>query len=80
MNASATKVYKTSIVPDNSFLHPVRNHDAIATSLQIEVFHVLCFVGVFASIFAGIWKTAVAIDKREKAAQTATDSLSATSN
>ena len=35
--------------------------------MQIEVFHVLTFVCVFAFIFAGIWKAAVAVDQREKA-------------
>ncbi len=80
MNTSTTKVFKTSIVPDNSFLHPVRNQDAIATSIQIEVFHVLGFAAVFAFIFAGIWKAAVAMDKREKAAVVASDSMRATSH
>ena len=80
MTASTPKVFKTSIVPDNSFLHPVRNQDAIATSIQIEVFHVLCFAAVFAFIFAGIWKAAVAMDKREKAGVLASEPLRVTTN
>jgi hypothetical protein len=65
--SAPSKVYKTSIVPETGFLQPIRNQDAIASSMQIEVFHVLTFVCVFAFIFAGIWKAAVAVDQREKA-------------
>ena len=67
MSTQAPKVFKTSIVPDNSWLYPVRNHDMIASSLFIEVFHVMCFAATFAFIFAGIWKAAIAIDNKEKA-------------
>ena len=66
MSTQTPKVFKTSIVPDNSWLYPVRNQEMIASSLFIEVFHVMCFAATFAFIFAGIWKAAVTIDNKEK--------------
>lgn len=68
MNGQTNKVYKTSIVPAGEALEPVRTAKYVANSITIEVFHVACFIGVFAFIFAGIWKKALAQDRAEKAA------------
>lgn len=62
------KVYETSIVPKGEMLEPVRNQEIIASSLTIEVLHVATFFVIFAFIFATVWKAAVAIEKKEKAA------------
>ncbi len=80
MSNTSAKVFKTSIVPDNSWIYPVRNQEMIASSLSIEVFHVACFIGVFAFIFASIWKTAVAIDRKEKAKLAKTTSVGLEAN
>ena len=67
MNAQVAKVFKSSIVPTGEALEPVRTAKYIASSMTIEVIHILCFIAVFAAIFAGIWKKAVAMDRAEKA-------------
>lgn len=61
-----TKVYETSIVPKGEMLEPVRETAYVASSLTIEVLHVMTFFVIFAFIFAGIWKAAVRMEKREK--------------
>ena len=66
MSGQNAKVFKTSIVASNSNLEPVRPSKNVASSLTIEVFHIACFIGVFAFIFAGIWKKAIAMDRAEK--------------
>lgn len=68
MSGQNAKVFKTSIVASNSNLEPVRPSKNVASSMTIEVFHIACFIGVFAFIFAGIWKKAVAMDRAEKQA------------
>lgn len=64
-STKTVKVYPTSIVPQGEKLEPVRKHDMVASSLQVEVFHIICFVVIFAGIFAGIWKTALKEEKAE---------------
>lgn len=63
MNTKIIKVYETSIIPPGSQIEPVREAKHIASSSTLEVFHIMCFLGVFAFIFAGIWRRAVAIEK-----------------
>ncbi|MEH0862769.1 MULTISPECIES: hypothetical protein [Halobacteriovorax] len=63
------KVYETSIVPKGEMLEPVRNQEMIASSMTIEVLHIATFFVIFAFIFAGIWKAAVAIERKEKASE-----------
>ncbi|MDD0853587.1 hypothetical protein HBN50_10780 [Halobacteriovorax sp. GB3] len=68
MSETATKtvkVYPTSIVPKGEKLEPVRTAKYTASSLQVEVFHIGCFVVIFAFIFAGIWKAALRAEKAE---------------
>lgn len=66
MSTSTVKVYETSIIPPGSQIEPVREAKNVASSMTIEVFHVLCFLGVFAFIFAGIWRRAVAQERAAK--------------
>lgn len=66
MSTKAIKVYETSIIPAGSQIEPVREAKHIASSTTIEVFHIMCFLGVFAFIFAGIWKRAVAAERSSK--------------
>ncbi|EQC44019.1 hypothetical protein [Bacteriovorax sp. Seq25_V] len=70
MSNQTVKVYQTSIVPKGEALEPVRPSKNVASSMTIEVFHIACFLGVFAFIFAGIWKKAVAMDRAAKAEAT----------
>ncbi len=60
------KVFVSSIVPKGEMLEPVREAKFVASSLTIEVLHIATFFIVFAFIFAGIWKAAVALERREK--------------
>ncbi|OIQ17147.1 MAG: hypothetical protein BM556_13115 [Bacteriovorax sp. MedPE-SWde] len=68
MSAQNTKVFTSSIVPAGEQIVPVRPSKNVASSMTIEVFHIACFIGVFAFLFAGIWKKAVAMDRAEKKA------------
>lgn len=61
------KVYETSIIPKGEMIEPVRTAKYVAPSLTIEVLHIATFFVIFAFIFAGIWKSAVALERREKA-------------
>lgn len=70
MSTSTVKVYETSIIPAGSQIEPVREAKNVASSMTIEVFHILCFLGVFAFIFASIWKRAVAMERAEKSEAT----------
>ncbi|WP_127713988.1 hypothetical protein [Halobacteriovorax sp. HLS] len=53
-----TKIYKTSIVPENGHLVLARKNETIATSLQIEIVHIAIFALVLFCMFIGIWKAA----------------------
>jgi hypothetical protein len=66
MSGQNAQVFKSSIVASNTNLEPVRPSKNVASSMTIEVFHIACFIGVFAFIFAGIWKKALAMDRAEK--------------
>lgn len=70
MSNTTAKVYETSIVPKGEQIEPVRTANKVANSTTIEVFHIMCFLGVFAFIFAGIWKRAVAQERAEKSSAT----------
>ncbi|ATH08420.1 hypothetical protein BIY24_10805 [Halobacteriovorax marinus] len=68
-NETATKnvkVYETSIVPKGEEMVPARKHEMIASSIQIEVVHVLVFFIVLFGIFGGLWKSAVKAEKEEE--------------
>ncbi|OUR99829.1 hypothetical protein A9Q84_02030 [Halobacteriovorax marinus] len=66
------KVYETSIVPKGEELAPVRPSGYVATSMQIEVLHVIVFVFLFFAIFGGIWKLATQNEKKEETEVNAT--------
>lgn len=60
------KVYETSIVPKGEKMVPARKHEMVATSMQIEVVHILVFFIILFGIFAGLWKAAVKAEKEEE--------------
>lgn len=60
------KVYETSIVPKGEKMVPARSHEMIASSLQIEVIHIIMFFIILFGIFAGLWKSAVQAEKEEE--------------
>jgi hypothetical protein len=66
------KVYETSIVPKGEVMVPARTHEMVATSLQIEVVHILVFFIILFAIFAGLWKSAVLAEKEEESKANAT--------
>ncbi len=66
MSNENVKVYETSIVPKGEVMVPARNHEMVATSLQIEIVHILVFFIILFAIFAGLWKAAVKAEKDEE--------------
>lgn len=65
MSKQAVKVYKTSIIPEGGRMEPLRDHKMIATSLQVEVVHIIVFLAVISFIFGGLWKAATASAKKQ---------------
>ena len=65
MSQSNVKVFKSSIVPAGETIEPLRSSKAI-DSLTIELFHIACFLVIFSFLFAGLWRRAVKMEKREK--------------
>lgn len=66
MSKQAVKVYKTSIIPEGGRMEPLRDHKMIATSLQVEVVHIIVFLAVISFIFGGLWKAAKNADVEAK--------------
>lgn len=62
-------VYPTSILPDGAALEPLREAKIVATSMQIEVFHILCFLVIISMILGTSWYAIYKVAQYEKKEQ-----------
>ncbi len=58
MSQAKVKVYPTSIIPTGGKIEPIRDHKMVASSVHVEVTHILLFFIVITFIFGGLWKAA----------------------
>lgn len=59
--------YPTSIAVPGEPLEQIRDAKFIASNVQIEVLHIMVFVGLLAFIFGKAWKVAQSLKKPSKA-------------
>lgn len=59
-------VYPTSILPEGAALEPLREAKFVATSMQIEVFHILCFLVILSMILGSSWYAIYKVAQYEK--------------
>lgn len=59
-------VYPTSILPDGATLEPLREAKIVASSLQIEVVHIVCFLFILALILGTSWYAIIKTSHEKK--------------
>lgn len=50
------KIYPTSFLPEKSLMEPSRIPTAKMSGFEIEVIHVVIFIGLIFFLFLGMWK------------------------
>lgn len=56
INAQGIKVYPTSFIPLKGQMEPSRIPTAKMSGLEIEIWHVVIFLGLTVFLFIGMWK------------------------
>ena len=56
VNAQGVKVYPTSFISVKGQMEPSRIPTAKMSGLQIEIWHVVIFLGLTVFLFIGMWK------------------------